>query len=207
MPVEQGRPEAGTIWTLANITEQMAARAELEWSAGHDALTGLANRKQFERRATKLLAERPASLPAVVVMIDLDRFKAVNDSAGHAAGDAMLIQVASAITSQVRATDMAIRLGGDEFALLLANCQLDAAQRIAENVRSAITAAVLTWQGQSLQVGASLGVAALSDQTESIAAWLQEADAACYRAKAAGRGAIQMAAGPALRVIANGSSL
>lgn len=206
MPVEQGRPEAGTIWTLANITEQMAARADLEWSAGHDVLTGLANRKLFELRATKLLAERPASLPAAVVMIDLDRFKAVNDTAGHAAGDAMLNQVASAITSQVRSTDMAVRLGGDEFALLLANCQLDAAQRIAENVRLAITAAVLTWQGQSLQVGASLGVAALSDQTESIAVWLQEADAACYRAKAAGRGVVQAGGAPALRVIEGGGA-
>ena len=78
------------------------------------------------------------------------------------------------------------------------------AQRIAENVRAAITATVFTWNGQPLQVGASLGVAALSDTTETVAAWLQEADAACYRAKAAGRGVVQMAAGPALRVVSNG---
>jgi diguanylate cyclase (GGDEF)-like protein/PAS domain S-box-containing protein len=199
MPVEQGRPESGTIWTLADITEQVAARTALEWSASHDVLTGLANRKMFELRATRLLTERPASLPAVVVMIDLDRFKAVNDTAGHAAGDAMLILVASAITSQVRSTDMAVRLGGDEFALLLVNCQQDAAQRIAENVRTAITTSVLTWHGQSLQVGASLGVAALSDTTASISAWLQEADTACYSAKAAGRGVVQMADAVAAR--------
>lgn len=207
MPVEQGRADAGTIWTLADITEQVAARAELEWSAGHDALTGLANRKLFELRASKLLAERPASLPAVVVMIDLDRFKAVNDTAGHAAGDAMLVLVASAITSQVRSTDMAVRLGGDEFALLLSNCQQDVAQRIAENVRTAITTSVLTWHGQSLQVGASLGIAALADTTESISEWLQEADAACYGAKAAGRGAVRMAAGPALRLVEGGTPI
>ena len=85
-------------------------------------------------------------------------------------------------------------------------CPLYVAQRIAENVRTAIATAVLTWNGQQLQVGASLGVAALSDTTESVAAWLQEADAACYRAKAAGRGAVQIAVGPILRVVSNGVS-
>jgi diguanylate cyclase (GGDEF)-like protein len=204
LPVEQGRPESGTIWTLADITDQVAARAALEWSAGHDVLTGLANRKTFQLQAAKLLEHLPESLPAAVVMIDLDRFKPINDTAGHAAGDAMLKLVASAITSQVRSTDLAVRMGGDEFALLLVRCPLNVAQRIAENVRTAITAMVLTWDGQPLQVGASLGVAALSDTTESVPAWLQEADAACYVAKAAGRGVVRMAAGPTLRVVSNG---
>jgi diguanylate cyclase len=206
MPVEGGRPESGTIWTLADITEQTAARAALEWSAGHDTLTGLANRKLFELRATKMLEERPASVPVVVVMIDLDRFKPINDTAGHAAGDAMLKLVASAITSQVRSTDLVARLGGDEFAVLLTNCEQSVAQRIAENVRMAITASVLTWHGHALQVGASLGVAALTDATESVAAWLQDADAACYRAKAAGRGVVHIAEAPPLRVVAGGGS-
>jgi diguanylate cyclase (GGDEF)-like protein len=95
-------------------------------------------------------------------------------------------------------------MGGDEFTLLLVRCPLNVAQRLAEDVRTAFTAMVLTWNGQPLQVGASLGVAALSVMTESVAEWLQEADTACYGAKAAGCGVVRMAAGPTLRVVSNG---
>jgi diguanylate cyclase (GGDEF)-like protein/PAS domain S-box-containing protein len=197
LPLEQDRPESGTTWTLADISEQVAKRAELEWSATHDALTGLANRKMFEGLAEQLLADRPASLPAALVMIDLDRFKPINDTAGHAAGDAMLKLVALTISSQVRSTDLAARLGGDEFALLLAHCPLDSAQRIAESVHAAIAANSLSWNGHDLQVGSSLGVAALSPATASVTTWLEQADAACYAVKAAGRGAVKMAAAPA----------
>jgi diguanylate cyclase (GGDEF)-like protein/PAS domain S-box-containing protein len=191
MPVEAGTSESGTIWTLADISEQVAAREELEWSANHDVLTGLANRKLFELQVAKILRARPASLPAAIVMIDLDRFKPINDTAGHAAGDAVLKLVATAITSKVRSSDLAARLGGDEFALLLPNCPPEAALRIANDVRSAIADTVLTWGSHRLQVGASLGVAALAESTESTSAWVQAADAACYEAKAAGRGVVR----------------
>ncbi len=201
MPVEAGKPASGTIWTLADISEQVAARTELEWAASHDLLTGLANRKLFEQRANKLLQARPASLPAAIVMIDLDRFKPINDTAGHAAGDAILKLVASAITSTVRGSDLAVRLGGDEFALLLMNCPPEVALRIAENVRKTIAEIVLNWGSHRLQVGASLGVAALAEATESLSDWLQEADAACYAAKAAGRGVVRDAAFGHLRVV------
>ncbi|TXC66555.1 diguanylate cyclase [Piscinibacter aquaticus] len=104
-PVADGDPSAGTIWTIADISEQVAAREQLEWSATHDALTGLANRKLFSQRLARVVEALPRSMPAVVVMIDLDHFKPINDRAGHAAGDAMLKAVAAAITSRVRATD------------------------------------------------------------------------------------------------------
>ena len=187
MPVEAGKAASGTIWTLADIEDQVAAREALRWSASHDALTGLGNRKLFEQQATKLMQARPESLPAALVMIDLDRFKPVNDTAGHAAGDAMLKLVASAITSKIRGSDLAVRLGGDEFAILLQNCPPEAALRVAENVRTAIADKVLTWGGHELRVGASLGVTPLADSTASLSDWLQAADAACYEAKAAGR--------------------
>jgi diguanylate cyclase (GGDEF)-like protein/PAS domain S-box-containing protein len=193
MPVEAGKPESGTIWTLADISDQVADREELEWAASHDLLTGLANRKLFEQRAIKVLQSRPESLPAAIVMIDLDRFKPINDTAGHAAGDAILKLVASAITSRVRGSDLAVRLGGDEFALLLLNCPQEVALRIAESVRSTISEIVLTWGSHRLQVGASLGIAALTAETESLSTWLQEADAACYAAKADGRGMVRNA--------------
>jgi diguanylate cyclase len=200
-PVDDGDIDAGTIWSLVDITEQLAAREQLEWSATHDALTGLANRKLLALRLERVMNGRPRSLPAEVVMLDLDHFKPINDRAGHAAGDAMLRAVAAAITSRVRASDLVVRLGGDEFALLLERCPRETALRVAENVRQAISDIALTWEGQVLHVGASLGVASLAAETVSVEAWLAEADAACYAAKAAGRGAVQGAQRPALRVV------
>ncbi len=200
-PVSDGDASAGTIWTIADISEQVAAREQLEWSATHDVLTGLANRKLFAQRLARVVEALPRSLPAEVVMIDLDHFKPINDRAGHAAGDAMLKAVAAAITSRVRASDLVVRLGGDEFALLLERCPHETALRIAENVREAITAIALRWEGHTLRVGASLGVASLCADTDSVDAWLAAADAACYAAKAAGRGAVHGAARPALRVV------
>jgi diguanylate cyclase len=206
MPVEGGNPEAGTIWTLADVSEHVLAREELEWSASHDPLTGLGNRKLFEQQIARTMEARPASLPAAVVMIDLDRFKPINDTAGHAAGDAMLKLVATAITSRVRSTDLAARLGGDEFALLLQNCPPEAALRISNSVLEAISGTVLSWEGKQLQVGASMGIASLALATESGTSWLQEADAACYAAKAAGRGMVRTAGTQSLRVFVGGKS-
>lgn len=199
-PVDDGDMGAGTIWSVVDITEQVAAREQLEWSATHDALTGLANRKVLAQRLVRVLESRPRSMPAEVVMLDLDHFKPINDRAGHAAGDAMLKAVAAAITARVRASDLVVRLGGDEFALLLERCSHETALRIAENVRRAITEIELPWEGHMMRVGASLGVASLSAETASVEAWLAQADAACYAVKAAGRGAVQ-AHRPALRVV------
>jgi diguanylate cyclase (GGDEF)-like protein/PAS domain S-box-containing protein len=200
-PVAEDEPGAGTIWTVVDISGQVAAREQLEWSASHDALTGLANRKPFAQRMARVVDALPRSLPAAVVMIDLDHFKPINDRAGHAAGDAMLKAVAAAITSRVRATDLVVRLGGDEFALLLERCPHDTALRIAENVRQAIVSIALPWHGETLRVGASLGVASLTAETAGADAWLAEADAACYAAKAAGRGAVRDTSRPVLRVV------
>jgi diguanylate cyclase (GGDEF)-like protein/PAS domain S-box-containing protein len=200
-PVDPSDAGAGTIWTVADITDQVAAREQLEWSASHDVLTGLANRKVLAQRLTRVMESRPRSLPSEVVMVDLDHFKPINDLAGHAAGDAMLKAVAAAITGRVRASDLVVRLGGDEFALLLERCSHDAALRISESVRRAITEIALPWGDHTLRVGASLGVASLSLETASVDAWLAEADAACYAVKASGRGAVQAAVRPALRVV------
>lgn len=200
-PVDAADSAAGTIWSVADVTEQVAAREQLEWSASHDPLTGLANRKVFQQRLERVLGARPRSLPAALVMIDLDHFKPINDAAGHAAGDAMLKAVAAAITARVRASDLVVRFGGDEFALLLERCPHDTALRIAENVRRAVSDIVLPWEGHLLRVGASLGVAPLAADTPDAAAWVEAADAACYGAKAAGRGVVETARRPLLRVV------
>ena len=208
-PVDHGDPAAGTIWTLNDIGEQLAVRERLQWSASHDTLTGLGNRRAFEQALQRVFATTPRTQPAALVMIDLDHFKPINDSAGHAAGDAMLVAVAAAICSAVRTNDLVVRLGGDEFGLLLENCGQDDALRVAAKVRAAIAAISLPWEGRSLGVGASLGVVALGGavagemvgEMADPKAWVGAADAACYADKASGR-ASGGAARPALRVVA-----
>ena len=198
-PVDAADMQAGTIWTLNDIGDDIKERERLEWSATHDALTGLANRKALDQRLKAVFAAMPRSVPAAVVMIDLDHFKPINDSAGHAAGDAVLKAVAAAIVSQVRASDLVVRMGGDEFALLLERCTPEVGLRIAENVRAAVAALALPWQDRTLRVGASVGVAALVAETRDAASWLADADAACYEAKANGRNAVRAAVRPMLR--------
>lgn len=202
-PVAPDDPCAGTIWSLNDVSEQVAARRQLEHAAHHDALTGVVNRQGFEGALQTLFDAQPGSRPASLVMIDLDHFKPINDTAGHAAGDAMLVAVAQAIGSRVRATDIVVRLGGDEFALLLPHCPHERALGVAEKVREAITDLALTWEAHTLRVGASLGVAELSEHHESAAQWMAQADAACYEAKRHGRGRVRLAR-PELRVMQGG---
>ncbi len=202
-PVAAEQPEAGTIWSVNDVSEQVAARRQLEHAAHHDALTGVVNRQGFELALQSLFDAQPGSRPASLVMIDLDHFKPINDTAGHAAGDAMLVAVAQAIASRVRATDVVVRLGGDEFALLLPHCPHERALGVAEKVREAITDLALTWEAHTLRVGASLGVAELGEHHESPAQWMAQADAACYEAKRHGRGRVR-AARPELKVMHGG---
>lgn len=157
--------------------------AELEATAERDPLTGVLNRRGFEReltRALAYLARYPAS--AQLVYIDLDRFKPINDTHGHAAGDAMLTAVAARLTQHVRASDGVARLGGDEFAVLLWNLSDTDAHAKAVALEDAVASAVLSWQGVAVSVRASAGVAALADG-DSAAAVMARADAAMYARK------------------------
>jgi diguanylate cyclase (GGDEF)-like protein/PAS domain S-box-containing protein len=185
----------GLIWTVLDIDVRVAARTQLQWAVSHDRLTGLANRAAFEQRLEKVFAARPLSLPAALVAIDLDHFKPINDSAGHAAGDAMLKAVAVAIRSCVRSGDLVARLGGDEFVLLLERCPIERALPIADAVCAAVAGIHRPWDDQVLRVGASAGVAALQPDMTEVNHWLRAADRACYDAKGAGRGQSR-AAGP-----------
>jgi len=197
-PVLASDSQAGTIWTVSDVSAQVDERETLAWSATHDLLTGLSNRRTFLHRLEQMFSHRADEGAAQLIVIDLDRFKPINDQAGHAAGDAMLKLVAAAISACVRAGDLVVRTGGDEFAVLLAPCQHPAALRIAETICIAITGIALSWNRHSLRVGASLGVAALSPLTPSVGAWLAAADEACYAAKAEGRGIVRSADRPML---------
>ena len=122
--------------------------------------------------------------------MDLDRFKIVNDRFGHAVGDRLLREIGHMMGRVVRGGDVLARIGGDEFGLLLSNCRIHDARRIAEKLRAAVDAYRIEHHGEVLDVGISVGLAPIEADTPSAAEALDEADAACYQAKAAGRNAI-----------------
>lgn len=200
-PVESGNAREGTLWLVEDVTQRREARERLSWSATHDALTRLLNRDAFEARLNALLPRVSAQAPATLLFIDLDYFKAINDNAGHAAGDTVLQEVAHLLITHVRGSDAVARLGGDEFAMLLAQCDAAAAQRIAELVRDGAQAIGTTAQGQRHTIGTSIGLLELRGQHGDAASALKLADAACYEAKHAGRNTVRVASTPALRVV------
>lgn len=192
-PVDPSDATAGTIWCLTDVTEEKAAHDELEWTAAHDALTGLFNRRAFVGYAERVASDSSRTEPAALIAIDLDHFKPINDQSGHAAGDAILRAVAAAMQAAVRAHDFVARVGGDEFAVVLTGCEETAAQRVSESLLSAISSVALEWEGKSLSVSASIGVAVISPQGETLESWQQRADSASYAAKGSGRGCVRLA--------------
>ncbi len=206
-PVEAANPGAGTIWLLEDVTEHRLVRERLSWSASHDALTGLLNRGAFEARLEAWLLE-PGSLdaprpPASLVYVDLDRFKQINDNAGHAAGDHLLRQVGALLRVQLRGDDVVARMGGDEFALFLPGCVAAVALQLSERLRLAITELGIDHADGRLTIGASAGVVEIDPAASVVVAeWMARADAACYEAKREGRGVVRVArAAAALRVV------
>ncbi|NLF55445.1 MAG: diguanylate cyclase [Thauera phenolivorans] len=167
------------------------ATAQLAHQAMHDALTGLPNRRAFERALEDAVAHsRRAGGRSALCFIDLDHFKEVNDSAGHAAGDALLRAVAELIGSRLRTDDLVCRIGGDEFALILRGCSREDARRIAESVCEAVAGLRFAWEGREFRIGASIGFATIDTGVASVADVLHKADHACYVVKRAGRGRV-----------------
>ena len=192
--VVPGDRSKGTIWIIEDVTEAHAQRERLVWTASHDALTGLMNRRGFEAALGEATA-RSAQQPFCALFIDLDRFKQVNDTGGHAAGDAVLRDVAQLLGAQVRKSDTVARLGGDEFAVLLNSCPVPQAQVIAEKMRLAVVEYRLAWEGgQAFSIGASIGLLPVDGSYAGAAAVLRAADEACYAAKRQGRNCVVVAA-------------
>ncbi|WP_394792477.1 diguanylate cyclase domain-containing protein [Rhodoferax sp.] len=187
--VIDGDPAAGVIWILTDVTAARAVQDQLSWTASHDSLTQLVNRRDFESRLAQAIAYavHPSELDICAMFIDLDRFKPINDTAGHAAGDEVLRQIARLLESRVRQTDTVARMGGDEFAILLPGCSMERAQRIAEQVRVGVEAWRMHWRTHTFTLSASIGVVQLSPELNDVAAVLEAADSACYDAKRGGR--------------------
>jgi diguanylate cyclase (GGDEF)-like protein len=181
--------DSGFVQTYTDITEQRLAHAQVLHLAHHDPLTGLANRAALMQRLSAIVDQFAGSDGlSALVMIDLDRFKGVNDTFGHGAGDALLIEVAQRLRTIVRATDVAARLGGDEFVLLLPGLrQRNDVVMLAERVLRGLSEPVRI-QGHDVRIGASLGIAFHPQDGRDADTWLKHADMALYNAKHGGRG-------------------
>lgn len=173
-----------TVGTDTDITHLKTIEAELSYAATHDSLTGLANRAAFHEALGKALDQTTA---CSLLFIDLDRFKPINDTLGHAAGDAALIKAAKAIAGVVRRGDFCARMGGDEFAVLLHGCGIEDARKAASKIIEAISALDFDLDGTRHYLTTSIGIAPLAKDCSPDAV-MAMADAACYAAKSRGRG-------------------
>jgi diguanylate cyclase (GGDEF)-like protein len=165
----------------------------MQYDASHDALTNLANRREFEQRLAQLLvSSRTKETEHALLYLDLDQFKIINDTCGHDAGDELLRQLSAKLAEQIRSRDMIARLGGDEFGILLEHCSLEQAQQLGEALRQTVEAYAFVWEKQVFRVGVSIGLVAITPDISDAADVLKAADAACYAAKDAGRNCLQV---------------
>ncbi len=181
----------GAVLIFRDVTEARRAELQLSYHASHDALTGLVNRREFERRLERILATAKQEAHGVIYL-DLDQFKVVNDTCGHVAGDELLRQVGAVLASQVRKSDTLARLGGDEFGVLLEHCQQGQALRIAHQLREALQDFHFVWQDRGFTIGASVGLVPIDPRVDTLASVFRAADVACYAAKEQGRNRVHL---------------
>lgn len=191
--IGEGDIIAGAVVIMHDVTEMRGLTRRISYQASHDALTGLVNRAEFERRLDEAMTmARDEGTSHIVCFMDLDRFKAVNDTCGHIAGDNMLREIARLIREEVRDSDVVGRLGGDEFAVLLTRCPLDKARQIADDVCNAVARYRFTWQDRVFSVGISIGLVEVGRDSGTQKEVLEAADSACYVAKQQGRGRVHV---------------
>ncbi len=185
--------EAAIQVTMVEITERKQADEKISYQASHDALTGLINRHEFERRGERLLTTiKEDKGEHAMCYLDLDQFKIVNDTCGHVAGDEMLHQLSTVLQNTIRHSDTLARLGGDEFGVLMEHCSLDDAHRVTTSLLKVIQDYQFTWEEHSFKVGVSIGLVPITDSIANLTELLKEADAACYMAKDKGRNRIHV---------------
>lgn len=183
----------GAVLVFHDVTQQRIMARQLSHEATHDALTGLVNRPEFERRVLRVLSSsRIDHSHHALCYLDLDQFKAVNDTCGHIAGDALLRQIGAALQQRLRQRDTLARLGGDEFGVLLEHCPVDQAMRIANELRETVGSFRFIWEGKPFPLGVSIGVVAISDSGDTLSDLLRKADAACYMSKELGRNQVHL---------------
>lgn len=188
-PIRNDKGEvSGGVLVFHDVSESRELNRRLSYHASHDLLTGLVNRREFEHRMERALRSAKARETSYALCyLDLDRFKIVNDTCGHGAGDSLLGQLGALLKSKIRWRDSLARLGGDEFGVLLESCSLDEAMRAAEALVEAIQEFKFDWEDRSFRLTASVGVVPINAENEDVASIMSAADSACQAAKEAGR--------------------
>ena len=176
-----------------NLLEVMAKKASRIIHTHHDSLTGLINRSGFESSLVSMLQNsRHNNVQHCLLHVDIDQLHVVNDLMGHEIGDNLIRRVAKSLRNAVRDSDLLARLGGDEFAVLLTNCDVQQAHTIANKIRNAIHELTVVSAKRQLEVSASVGIAAVTPQTEGIVGIMASAEIACKSAKEAGKDRVQV---------------
>ncbi|MDB5504417.1 MAG: domain S-box protein [Tardiphaga sp.] len=184
---------AGSVMVLHDMTREQEYISRLAHQASHDTLTDLANRREFERRLEDALPRvGMSSAQHALMFLDLDQFKVVNDTCGHAAGDQLLRQVSGMLQKHLRPGDLLARLGGDEFAVLLENCGAELAASTAERLRQTVEELNFVWNGRVFNITVSVGLVCIAEANTTIEDTLRTADVACYMAKEKGRNRVQI---------------
>jgi diguanylate cyclase (GGDEF)-like protein/PAS domain S-box-containing protein len=181
----------GAVVLLHDVTELRGLARQMSYQATHDALTGLVNRREFEGRLEEAIESgHRGDGQHVLCYLDLDRFKVVNDTSGHLAGDSMLREVAKVLRDAVRDSDTVARLGGDEFGMLLIGCPLEKARQIADDVCRAVGDYRFVWKDKIFNIGVSVGLVEISRESGTLEELFAAADSACYVAKKQGSGRV-----------------
>ncbi len=178
----------GAVVVFRDVSHERKLTQQLSWHATHVALTGLINRREYEGHVAALLgsAKNEGHVHALLYL-DLDQFKIVNDTCGHGAGDVLLQLLAKLLQTQLRDSDILARLGGDELGVLLPHCPPEQALVIADQIRQAIKDFRFVWDRRSFELGASIGMVEINQDSKSMTELLIAADQACYMAKDQGR--------------------
>jgi diguanylate cyclase (GGDEF)-like protein/PAS domain S-box-containing protein len=182
----------GVVLVFRDVTEERELAKQLAHQASHDRLTGLVNRHEFERRLSHLLDTASAQAPHALLYLDLDQFKIVNDTCGHAAGDDLLRQISALLRTKLRARDTLARLGGDEFGVLLEHCATTEAERVANNLREVLEGFRFRWNDKGFTIGVSIGLVPITHAGETLADVFSAADSSCYAAKEKGRNRVHI---------------
>jgi len=178
---------------FSNVTEARNMAQQLVHQATHDSLTGLVNRREFEKRlGNAIKGSKSSRTHHCLCYLDLDQFKIVNDTAGHVAGDELLRRITVLLKSKIRSRDTLARYGGDEFGLLLDNCPIERAYSIAKSLLAAVQNLNFEWEGRTFQVGVSIGLVPITEITANTAEIMSQADVACYTAKDLGRNQVHI---------------
>jgi len=179
----------GVVLVFKDVTDSRRMQKMMVHQATHDPLTGLVNRSEFEERLDKtLLSAKDFENTHAMLYLDLDQFKIVNDTAGHVAGDELLKQISSLLAGQLRGRDTLGRLGGDEFAVLLENCPVSKAHKVADMLINVVREYRFVWDQKTYQVGVSVGIVPITAESTTRKQLMHDADQACYVAKDLGRG-------------------